>query len=56
MQAIIQHPQFWVVVGLSYGIASDILAATPWIRANGVAQLVIQLISEAIAGQARKRR
>lgn len=56
LQSIIEHPQFWAVVGLSWGIASDLLAANPRIRANGVTQAVFQLISQAIARQGHKRR
>lgn len=56
LQSIIEHPQFWAVVGLSWGIASDLLAANPRVRANGVTQLVFQLISQAIARQGQKRR
>jgi hypothetical protein len=56
MQAITEHPQFWALVALSWGIASDILGSSPKVRANGVTQLIFQLISQAIAGQAHKRR
>lgn len=54
---ITEHPEFWAVVGLSWGIASDLLAANPRIKANGVSQLLIALVSRAIASEvANKRR
>lgn len=45
---IISHPQFWAVVGLSWGIASDILGSSRTVKANGVTQLVLSLISQII--------
>lgn len=56
LNTIMEHPQFWALVGIAWGIASDLLAASPRVKANGVTQLVLQLIGQAIASQSRKRR
>ncbi len=56
LNTIMEHPQFWALVGIAWGIASDLLAASPRVKANGVTQLLFHLISRAIADQSRKRR
>lgn len=55
LDSITSHPQFWMVVFLAWGIASDILGSTKVVKANGVTQLVLQLITRALADKAKRR-
>lgn len=56
LNSFMEHPQFWALVGIAWGITSDLLAANPKVKANGVTQLLFQLISRAIADQGRNNR
>lgn len=55
LESITSHPQFWMVVFLAWGIASDLLGASKTIKPNGVSQLLIQLITSALADKAKRR-
>lgn len=44
---------WWAVVASVWAVASDYLASNRNIRENGVSQLLLRMITEAIRGQAR---
>jgi hypothetical protein len=44
---------WWAIVASIWAITSDYLASNPKVRANGVSQLLISLITNAIQGQAQ---
>lgn len=45
---IVEHPQFWVFVGIGWGITSDILGSSKAVKENGVTQLLFSVIAKAI--------
>jgi hypothetical protein len=55
IKQILEHPEFWAVVGLSWGIASDILGASKTVKQNGVSQLIVALITDMINAKQTNR-
>lgn len=54
LESITSHPQFWMTIFLAWGIVSDILGSTKRVKANGVTQLVLQLITRFLADKAKR--
>lgn len=55
MPDFLQDPAFWwAVIASIWAVASDYLAADPRIKANGVSQLIIKIISTTITSQTRE--
>lgn len=55
MPDFLQDPAFWwAVIASTWAVASDYLAADPRIKANGVSQLIIKIISTTITSQTRE--
>lgn len=44
---------WWAVIASIWAVTSDYLGANPKVRSNGVTQLLLRLITDAIRGQAR---
>lgn len=44
---------WWALAASVWAVTSDYLGSNPRIRSNGVSQLLIRLISNAIRGQAK---
>lgn len=59
IKEITSHPQFWAVVGLSYGIASDVIGANKRIKQNTVLGFLLaqadMLVKDYIGGKSRRR-
>jgi hypothetical protein len=54
MKQIVEHPQFWALVGIAWGITSDILGSQKSVKANGVTQLLFGLVADAINNKQRR--
>lgn len=44
---------WWALIASIWAVTSDYLGANPQVRSNGVTQLLLRMITEAIRGQAR---
>lgn len=55
IDAITSHPQFWMVLFLAWGITSDVLGSTKAVKANGVTQLLMQIVTRMLADRAKSR-
>jgi hypothetical protein len=55
LKQIVEHPQFWALVGIAWGITSDVLGSSKTIKANGVSQLLFGLVTRAISDKASRR-
>ena len=55
VKQFVEHPEFWALVGIAWGIASDILGSSKAVKANGVTQLLFSLVTQTIRDKSSRR-